>query len=227
MNVHTCVAHPSATNPMPLRLRVLAVMAMLATISTKAVAQRAGSARGPTRAIVDSLRQLDIARTVRSMGEPRLDQQSSGGAGTVMRFLWMRAFHPAVAVRVVNARGRCRVVTTVLELDAAEYGPPDREGIQALTRMRPGAIQRRDSTDVPSARCASLNRTLVPVLRTRQSTHLDGVDGSQWIFEQRDARGYASASRWSPDQVTDGSLRRAGISFLQLGSALPAAHEIY
>lgn len=178
---------------------------------------------------IDSFHAEWFGGSLRAMREPPLAGALVPDGATVLRFLWLRAFDPPIAVRVVAAPLHCTVTTTVISMSAAAWSHPDSKGVQRELSTRPGKILRRDSVEVPVRSCLELCAQAAaaklwsgPVIDTAA-----GLDGSDWVFEVVDANGYHLAERWSPDSNRALEFRLAGIAFLRLGNALPTDGGLY
>jgi hypothetical protein len=162
-----------------------------------------------------------------ALHEPPLLGARPGQRTAVLRFLWLRSFHPEVAVRFEAAPDRCRVVTTVLRR-RPEPAIVGRSGTIPIDFVF-GGVARRDSTDLPMQTCESLLHRLdeagfwsAPVTK-----EVNGADGAEWVIEGIDGGRYHVISRWSPSESRDKPVRTAGLTFLLLGRAAPDPHEIY
>ena len=179
--------------------------------ATKDRLQEAARAPGPSPAYMppgalpptDTSRVAWYGNALQAMGEPRLASDTT--TGETMRFLWLRTFHRAMAVRLVSGERGCLVVLTMLSgRSGTELGP----------------IYRRDSTLTGHTQCSivrdALNATgfrdaLAPNARER--------DGSEWVFEVKDAEGYRVVVRWSPEiSPRDRAFAAAGRAFLTLAA---------
>ena len=162
-----------------------------------------------------------------ALHEPPLYGARPAAGMTVLRFLWLRSFHPEVAVRVESGPDRCRVVTTVLgrRPDPAVVG---RSGSVPM-EFRFAPVARRDSSDLPGRSCEPVLRRL----RDAQfwSAHVtdsaQGVDGAEWVLEGVSSTLYHVLTRWAPDRAGARPVRAAGLAFLLLGHAAPSPREIY
>ena len=170
-----------------------------------------------------------LGEILQSMHELPL-QSSKGKASTeVLRFLYVRAFHPSIVVRVQPDGNECRVVTSMRGLSHTEFAPPDSNGLQLARVSHPGALLRRDSITIEMQSCDALRSRLAdPAFWSVQGDSSDGgPDGSEWVFERADSHGHTAMSRWSPDSLTHCGLWTSGLEFLRLGNALPAKGDIY
>jgi hypothetical protein len=168
------------------------------------------------------------------VGEPPLRGARIRYDQRVMRFTWVRSFHPTIIVRVVDLGTTCRIVTTVAHPHAIYFadipvldssftitGPPPKPRLAQVTR--------RDSTDVTPAVCADLGALLPRAgLVARPAAQLGGPDGAEWLLERADAEGHVSRMTWSPNSTSSRAVWNAGMAFLTAGRALPVnAREIY
>jgi len=181
------------------------------------------------RADIDHFLRDWYGRALVALREPPLYGAVVPPGSATWRFLWLRSFHPEIAVRLEISPTGCRVVTTVL----GERPPPRevRQGrlTQLIFEARFGAIARRDSVVVSLGECApTLGRVAAMDFWTTQSGHEAlGVDGAEWILEGAESGRYHVVNRWSPDSTRDRGLRAAGLMFLQLGRAVPDRETIY
>jgi hypothetical protein len=162
-----------------------------------------------------------------ALHEPPLLGARPKSRTSVLRFLWLRSFHPEVAVRVEAGPARCRVVTTILHR-RPEPALVEGSGTIPLEFVF-GAVARRDSVDLPAQRCEPLLHHLddagfwsAPVTK-----EVNGLDGAEWVIEGVGRGRYHVVDLWSPSGATDKSVRALGVTFLLLGKAAPDPHEIY
>lgn len=81
-----------------------------------------------TRSNPDSLYGVSFGGVLQQMHEPSLLRQRVTDSSAIMRFFYMRSFHPTIAVRVSTIDEHCDVTTTVLSLSQPIWGPQDTAG---------------------------------------------------------------------------------------------------
>lgn len=120
------------------------------------------------------------------------------------RFVWLRAFHDPVVVRLeVTPAGEGQVTTKIL---------------------RGGAAQGRGELELVRSEWANPRRVRAFRRAVGEqgfwslavSGAARGLDGSLWLLEARDGRRYHAVERWSP---ADGPVRELGEELLRLGDA--------
>jgi hypothetical protein len=183
----------------------------------------------------DSILLPMFAATLQGMDEPPLRGATLRQSERVLRFLWQRTFHPAVAVRVTESAAECSVVTTVrtpllyLIPPVTDSGAFSDSGASTM-EPAPQSTLRRDSTALSMSICSDLFARLEAIGVTTDRPHSagGGVDGSHWGFERVDASGYGSLETWSPDSSRSPASWNAGMALLTAGRARPTiAREIY
>lgn len=158
----------------------------------------------------DTSRIAWFGNALAAMGEPRLEEE---GETPTLRFLWLRTFHRAMAVRLEHRPTGCLVVLTILTGRAGtELGP----------------IYKRDSSVTGADRCTPVRTALdaAGFARADLAAGERGRDGAEWVFEARDASGYRVVVRWSPElSTTDRGFALAGRAFLNLAAWDEAADD--
>jgi hypothetical protein len=179
-------------------------------------------------ASLDSFRVTWFGGVLRAMHEPSLVGATIPRGATLLRFLWLRSFHPPVTVRILSGSGRCTSTTAVLAGPRPEP-PSTATGVQPFSLPGPGSIQRRDSNEVSQGECAALTAQLAAAGFWTAPTEdgSAGLDGAEWIFEGVNPAGYHVVTRWSPDSTRSPAFWRIGQFVLKLGRAVPAKNEIY
>jgi hypothetical protein len=123
------------------------------------------------------------------------------GGNDVIRFTWLRSFHPPVTVRVEGLRSASpRLIAKQLS-GAGGYDPGgianqiDRRlsPVEAAALRR--ALLRPNVFDLPALECGG------------------GMDGAEWIVEGLDRDGYHFVARWGPEH---GKVRETGLALLKL-----------
>lgn len=163
----------------------------------------------PQRLDVDSLMVRQYSAVLSAMREPPLAGRDS------WRFLWLRSFHPAVAIRVDRTSSGCIIVTKEVTWN------------DSVTRQM---LTRQDSIRIEDANCDKL-LTRVASLEVWDASSparpAGGVDGADWVFE-RGAPRYALARAWSPQaRGPERHFRNAGLAFLSAARLQPDSSEIY
>ena len=147
-----------------------------------------------------SLQEPDIART--------------GDGRDVWRVLWLRSFHPAVAVRVVRDGDSVSIITSQLRpLDSAR------------------TALRRDSMPVPLAVWDDIHRTnAARDIWTTVAPPWEGVglDGALWILETREGNRYHAVEWWSPTERPDSyGYRMLVLQILSMGGIRVPPDAVY
>jgi hypothetical protein len=181
----------------------------------------------PARADLDTFRVRWYGGALLALREPPLRNAQPAPGTSVLRFLWLRSFHPEVAVRVELNQWGCRVITSVLQ-PRPEPSLSGGSGSVPIT-FAFGSLARKDSSALSARTCEDVSQRLdeaafwsAPV--TQETL---GVDGAEWVFEGVRADGYHVIDRWSPSDTWEPRLRAAGLAFLRLGRATPGPRELY
>ena len=136
-----------------------------------------------------------------AMGEPHLEAPPQGGVR--VRFLWLRSFHPGVAVRIEHFRGRTRLVAITLD-GAGGYAP--------------GSVAHRAERVLPPDAWMEVEDAIADAdfwqLPTADRSF--GLDGAQWIIEIAESDRYHVVERWSA-----GELETLGRKLLDLTGLAP------
>lgn len=200
---------------------------LAAPSKSHAIRFRAGSTVsayfGARRTLADTAYLEVYAAALHGMNEPPLRGATLEHGSRVLRFLWLRSFHPAIAVRVMVSSAGCSVVTTVRTADGFTLGPPDSTGGGTILGPFPGATLRRDSSEVMIAACAALTAHTEAVGITTDQPHTagGGPDGVLWMLERVDERGHGCLEAWSLDSNSARTIWDAGMAFLTAGHARP------
>ena len=119
----------------------------------------------------------------------------------VLRFTWLRSFHPAVTVRVegLNQERPVLVAKRLAGVDGEV-----REGVDEI-------IERPLTLDEAAGLARLLRDTNLSEVPATDCNI--GLDGSEWLIETAGPTGYAFYKRWSPE---DGEIRRIGLYLLDL-----------
>jgi hypothetical protein len=136
-----------------------------------------------------------------AMGEVPLVKPSDGRIH--IRFLWLRTFHPGIAVRVENDGNDTHLVA--IELDGAGG-------------YAPGAVGRRTERSLSSAEWVSLQEEIADSKFWRRSTSKEilGLDGAEWIVEIAEHNRYHVITRWN-----GGTIEQLGRHLLTLSQLEP------
>lgn len=125
------------------------------------------------------------------------------GPETRLRFLWLRSFHPATAVRVRHRDSNTHMIATQLT---------GRGGYE------PGEVGSRTERQLTPQEWAEIERLTAQARFWTLETEagLRGLDGAQWIVEVSEPGRYHVVDRWS-----GGELERIGRFLMQLSSFDP------
>lgn len=169
--------------------------------------------------------------------EPPLRGATVPSGQRVLRFTWVRSFHPMIVIRLMQSATACRMLVTLARprmmdlsgiplLVPGDTAEPPPAGPTPVVRA---AVSRRDSSLVATSVCDTLAARLDGIGLTPEPVlHHGGVDGSTWLLERVDARGHALAMYWSPDMEEERSVREVGLAFLRAANVLPSVdYEIY
>jgi hypothetical protein len=117
------------------------------------------------------------------MGEPPVERFFAPDTA-VVRFLWLSAFHPGAAIRIVAAPSSCSVAI-------AKLGRREDPSVDAL--------ETDDEKSLPATDCervfGALDSTGFWRLPTRDSMNR-GFDGSDWLIEARRGEETHMVFRW-------------------------------
>jgi hypothetical protein len=169
-------------------------------------------ARVPSVGDISPFVQCWYSEQLRAMAEPYLADAPLLDGETIVRFTWLRSFHPGVAVRVESRAGGTTLTATEL----------DGKGGYA-----PGKPHRREQKTLATAQwqevVLALERAQFWEQPTQELTDPSVVmlDGASWIFETRTRNRYHIVHRQSPER---GSLRALGLLMLRLADMLPGEH---
>lgn len=131
----------------------------------------------------------------------------------VYRFLWLRSFHHAMAVRVSRV-GEAYTLNAIVLSGAGGY--------------EPGVPLRRVHRNLSASEWERVSQALRDLGFWTKSAEpppdeeLVGMDGAQWIIEGRRER-YRVVDRWNGE---DG-VRQVGLLFLDLAGIRPRENEVY
>jgi hypothetical protein len=133
-----------------------------------------------------------------SMGEPPLYPPCPEGT-TVYRFLWLRTFDPAVAIRVTRSSEEARVIAKKTN-GLGGYEPGD------LVENRERVLS-EDEWRLLADKVAEVS------FWDLESNAAMGLDGSEWILEGVRNGKYHFVYEWSPKK---GPIRELGTAFLEV-----------
>ncbi len=137
------------------------------------------------------------SKQLRAADEPslfRLSQRPVKAGDFVLRFTWLRSFDPSMFITLRRQGGRFELIARELS-GAGGY--------------EPGAVRRSVRRPLSPAAAQALLAAIDPDALFAGPTALcdRGCDGSEWLFEIVDHRGYRIVNRWSPEH---GPVHRAG-----------------
>lgn len=115
------------------------------------------------------------------MGEKSLVPPPPGH--TRLRFLWLRSFHPGIAVRIERGPAETRLVAVALS-GAGGYAP--------------GTVARREERALSPDEWSAVEALVRETGFWRLPTHDEsrGLDGADWIVEIAEADRYHVVDRW-------------------------------
>ena len=123
-----------------------------------------------------------------AMGEPPLTSPPPGAKR--MRFLWLRTFHPGIAIRIEGSPESAHLIATELT-GAGGYAP--------------GTVGRREQRILLPEEWSETQRLLTAAGFWRLPTNKPvlGLDGAHWILEVSEPKRYHIVDRWSGDELED------------------------
>ena len=134
-----------------------------------------------------------------AMGEPVL---SKPGAGKVrFRFIWLRTFHPGIAIRIEHDFSHTKLIATKLS---------------GAGGQSPGKVERQFDRTLSPKEWSSIQRLISEsgFWNLPTSGQSFGLDGSQWIIEVAESNRYHVVDRWNGGPLE--SLGRQLLTFSQL-----------
>jgi hypothetical protein len=137
-----------------------------------------------------------------ALQEPSLWGISKSSKQEIYRFLWLRTFHPPIAIRLnVNSDGT-GALTTKASNGAGGY--------------EPGKLTKDESKSLSKAETQCfldmVEKQKYWSLSTREEDpNVVGMDGAQWVLEGVRNGTYKIVYRWSPE---DGPVRKIGFKML-------------
>jgi hypothetical protein len=153
--------------------------------------------------IISDLENNWFSGQLRAASEPSLapDARRQIPYRGVIRFTWLRSFHPPVIVRIDGLESiSARIIAKQLS-GAGGYDP--------------GSISKHIERPLTAKQTDEFRKliTQTDILNLPAKNCDLGVDGAEWLIEGVDQKGYHLISRWSPDQ---GETRRVGLAMLAL-----------
>jgi hypothetical protein len=121
------------------------------------------------------------------MGEGPLIAPPAGHAR--LRFLWLRSFHPGIAVRIERGPAETRLVAVALS-GAGGYAP--------------GNVARREERALSADEWASVDALVGEAEFWRLTTNdreSAGLDGAEWIVEIAEPDRYHVVDRWDAGEL--------------------------
>ena len=132
--------------------------------------------------------------------------------GETYRFLWLRTFHPPIAVRLTVTQGTARILSVQLS-GAGGYDP--------------GTVVHRAEHLLPPQEWNQV-RDAINVAHFWQMGAWEGkpggLDGAQWVIEGRAGAKYHVVDRWCPES---GPVRELGLLLMRLARLEIAESAIY
>ena len=198
----------------------VSIVLLLLAFSASLVAQGRPSPFSERDAIsgkppLDDDRRARYSKYLAAMGESNLPT----GGGESYRFLWLRSFHPPIAVRISAVGSQCVVVAK--QLDGA--------GGNAA-----GRLARRIVRTLPAEACAPFRGLLgaLDFWRSQPSDASDrnaiNFDGAQWVLEGRRGDGYHVWDVWSPSESgPHASFRSLCVEMIRLSGLTLNPTEVY
>ena len=150
---------------------------------------------------LDSFKSRWYSEQLTALKEPSLFESKLDGTVQSYRFLWLRSFHPPVAIRVlIHADGSGTLVTKMAD-GAGGYKP----GNLIVDKTEPLSADRVKKI---SENIRRLGYWTLP----ERDTNREGFDGSQWVIEGVRGGTYRLVDRWSPE---NGPVRELGLYFIR------------
>jgi hypothetical protein len=140
------------------------------------------------------------SRDLRALQEPSLFSARASMPNDSYRFLWLRTFHPPVAVRLALKADGTGLLTTKVASGEGGYNP----GILSANTSR---LLTKEQVHIVLMQVKDSDFWSLPTMTNDQT----GTDGSEWIFEGASKGIYHVVSRWSPGK---GPIRKIGVFFL-------------
>lgn len=146
-----------------------------------------------------------------AMEEPSLSH-STATYEVSYRFLWLRTFHPPIAVRISLSGNQLQL--TAVELSGAGG-------------YEPGVIVRRTSVTLTPHDWGRIESALNAdqFWSAPTTTERMGFDGASWIIEGRKQDDYHVVTRWSPEPEDE--FHKLGLLFLELAGWSGSVEPVY
>lgn len=141
------------------------------------------------------------AKYLRAMKEPSIQSTKVAGSDFQFRFVWLRASHGPVAIRVWRHDGRvfCRSVCLEDRLDYSAGPIKSEENVEFTSEQKRKFLARCSTDDfwrpLNSEEEAIMNRFL---------------GGAHWVFEIKDSSGYRTLDLFSP-VILKAKVKRKGV----------------
>jgi hypothetical protein len=150
------------------------------------------------------------------MREPILCSERQGER---YRFLWLRSFHPPIAIRVEHESGQTTMVAKRLRVEGDDSdGVVDKDTAFALTTEEWAILQ-----DL-------LSRAQIWEAPTEwpRDPNVESLDGAQWVFEAATPTKYHLLDRWSAaSDPRDVAFTRMCLFLLDISGLKPPDAQIY
>jgi hypothetical protein len=141
------------------------------------------------------------SRHLAALQEPSLWRAREETSRHCYRFLWLRAFHAPIAVRLEIDPSETGLLVVKMTNGQGGYEPGD------LVLDRTVPLAREQATDF----LVYLAKASFWEMPVRDPTRL-GLDGAEWVIEGIRDRRYHVVSRWCPDE---GPYRDAALTLVQ------------
>jgi hypothetical protein len=138
-----------------------------------------------------------------AMGEPPLWSARTEAARHAYRFLWLRSFHPPIALRLEIGEAEGATLPVKVSDGQGGYEP----GKLVIDRTVP--LSRAQITDFLTLLARARFWELPVTDRTRM-----GMDGAEWVLEGLQGGRHRVVARWCPDE---GAFRDAALTLVRLG----------
>jgi hypothetical protein len=134
----------------------------------------------------------------------------------VYRFVWIRAFHPTITIRIERDGATIRII---VKRDADSY-----RGRPAVDSTSTAKLEDWDKMEHALGTAQFWN----PVARSGRDGPCWGkVDGAEWLIEGRRSGRYRAEKHYAPHEPQDLAFREAALLLVQLGGLPLQADETY
>jgi hypothetical protein len=163
------------------------------------------------RADIDEFVRCWYSLQLTAMGEPSLSRNAFADEISY-RFLWLRTFHPPIAIRISLSGDRAQL--TAVQLSGAGG-------------YEPGTVVRRQSLTLTSQEWSRFNDALNSARFWTAPTTVEhsGLDSAEWVIEGRRQNTYHVIDRWSPKP--DDDFYKIGLLFLELTDWSSSVEPVY